>query len=1587
MIVMAIEASMDIESATNRTISGFVVKNAQFIAPIRISESALDAIETEVHLRQIQTADEKRPSWSEVTIFTHHSDHWTECFRTHVQIQYEDSTAKTPDRETEQENEHIRDHVQQMQATCRDGIPAPAFYKFCKEHGLNYGESFQLLEEIAWDREVSSTACISMSRLQPQSHRSPVHPAVLDSIFHMLLAQTSGGLQRSDSPTMVPRQLTKAWISAAPWQQATSSVHLASHAQKDVSTSSSPGIRGVIYCVSDEKTPLCIIENLSMVEISGSMQSQHDQTPDRTLLYNIAWKPKLSFLGARDLQSILQHSYKPFDDTVMEIYCPKITHALRTAAGKVLKKVSESQIRRGPEHLRKFRDALKYQHSLQVQEGRSKDLSNSDLESLLVECETQNPEWFFFPAVARALPELLRGETDSVELMFATRSGEKFYENVFARHMRDGRLQAFLDLATHENPGMKILEVGAGTGGFTSQLMAAFTEFEAKTGSAAFDTYTFTDISASFFDGARGRFSDYLDRMDFRVLDLEKDPEEAGFSSASHDVIFAGSVLHATSNLTRSLATLRKLLKPGGYLVIQEPTAPDNAWVNIGFGSVPGWWLAEEDWRQGSPLVDIEGWDRLLRETGFSGVDVALKDTENEVVHFSSVLLSRATSEPISQEQNGLVNGHADDQKITILLNQDSKAQQELAVELEKSFTVSKMIDFASISQEDLALSSDVVVSLIEVGSPRLVDLSESELQAIQGLIQGVSNMLWISAPVTEDGKAVHDPSFAATTGLLRGLRSEYRDKHIVSLSVESPTPQPLASIISDLLRDCFKKESPSSDIEFVVRDGQVIIGRLAQEKQFDEERLARVQPQLRDEAWKTGPALMLTTEVPGMLETLRWVEDTSRWDDLAPGDVEIEATVWPLSFRDIFIALAKLGNEGLGFECGGIVSRVGAECSGEFQPGDRVVMGVVGSIRSHPRAPKQVVHKIPDGVSLEDVVAAMTPAMTAWKSLVDIARLQSGEKILIHSAAGGTGQMAVEVAKSIGAEIFATVGTEEKRELLKSKFGIPDDHIFYSRNTSFAQGIQRVTKGYGVDVVLNSIAGDGLTASWECIAPYGRFIEIGKADIRANSSLSMGHFAKNASFAAVDLYHITLTNQRMTSQLMGKVIELISEGTIRAPQPLHAYSLSDTENAFRYMQSGKNTGRILLIKGDGDIVSKRIVHKSTWAFDPDSSYVVAGGLGGLGRCILQWMADKGAKHLIVLSRSGASSKAASDVVETLRSRGVSITTPPCDVSSREKLQAVLEECAVTMPPIKGCINAAMALQDAIFENMTHAQWKTTIQSKVLSSWNLHELLPRDMNFFILLSSLAGIYGTMAQSNYCSGCTYQDALARMRHNQGLGVSVSLDLGWMADVGIISERVEYQRNREATSDMAPVQGADLLAVLDHYCDPALPTSQSVQVEEQCQLLLGALTPLDFDLKAGEEAPSSLQRPLFQGFKVMQERAQRVSTLTGGEAAQKEALTPAMKFHSASSNKDRCEIVVDALKGRIARSLGVEQDDVVAEKTLSDYGVDSLMAVELRNWIRNDFGSAVTVFDIMGGASITAVGELVAAKADAAEAEAA
>ena len=477
---------------------------------------------------------------------------------------------------------------------------------------------------------------------------------------------------------------------------------------------------------------------------------------------------------------------------------------------------------------------------------------------------------------------------------------------------------------------------------------------------------------------------------------------------------------------------------------------------------------------------------------------------------------------------------------------------------------------------------------LPEVEKPFIRDMDYQRYKDLQKVLSSAQGLLW----VTKGGGHTQTwPDLAMVNGLARVLRSENSQLKFVTMALEDADTFTAShtELVAKVLRSTISESLDDCEPEYVEHNGILNINRLVDANDINMDIYSKMSPKKYGvQEFGQGPPLKLTIATPGLLDSLQFVEDTDPTKPLAANEIEFEVKAVGVNFMDCLTVLGRVKKSTLGGEAAGIVTRVGSKCDGGLLPGDRVCGGMLGCFRTYSRCDARLVTRIPQELSFVEAAALPVTYVTAWHSLTELARLEKGESILIHSASGGTGQSAIQVAQYLGAEIYVTVGSDEKKRLLVDLYHIPEDHIFYSRNASFAQGVMRMTHGRGVDVILNSLSGDLLVATWECMAPFGRFVEIGKKDIDSRARLPMFPFSKNVSFAAIDAAAMSEERPALFRKSLLAVMDLVATKKLRAVQPLHIYPVSEVEAAFRYMQGGKNTGKTVvdLCKSENVLVS-----------------------------------------------------------------------------------------------------------------------------------------------------------------------------------------------------------------------------------------------------------------------------------------------------------------------------------------------------------------------------------------------------------------
>ncbi|APE33579.1 hypothetical protein BOX37_05895 [Nocardia mangyaensis] len=676
----------------------------------------------------------------------------------------------------------------------------------------------------------------------------------------------------------------------------------------------------------------------------------------------------------------------------------------------------------------------------------------------------------------------------------------------------------------------------------------------------------------------------------------------------------------------------------------------------------------------------------------------------------------------------------------------------------------------------------------------------------------------------------------------------------------------------------------------------------------------------------RQGEGFAVAQDKPGLLDDLelRGLERRKP----RPGEVEIEVLAAGLNFHDVAVAVGVIPPEGdtriqLGGECVGTVSAVGQGVTG-VSPGDVVAALASPAFGAFVTTSAELVTPVPE--SLDPVAAASVPIayVTAYHALCELARLRKGERVLIHAATGGVGLAAVALAQRVGAEIHATAGSPAKRDYLRS-LGI--EHVMDSRSLDFAEQIRVSTGGAGVDVVLNSLSGAAIRSSLAVLAPYGRFIEIGKRDVVEKRSIDLWQLRRNIAHFTVDIAAMAVERPAAVGAMLREVLRLAGTGEL-TPLPVTTFRISQAEDAFRFMAKAGQIGKVVITAESApDILADRL-HLSG-----DAKYLVTGGLGGLGLAVAELLIRRGARHLVLAGRSAPSTHAEA-AIAGFRASGVRVTTSTTDVGRRDDVTALVARIDADGPPLRGIVHAAGTLADAIIDRQDADSLAAVLRPKVNGAWHLHTATHHHtLDFMVYFSSAAGVLGSPGQSNYAAANAFLDELAAYRRGRGLP-GTSIAWGPWREVGLAAtgQRAAHVGGL-GLGTIAPVDG---LAALDR-----------IMVADPVHALV---LPIDGALPSGLAA-----LPRFTDLLV----AEVDSGSSSDVLDRLRAVAPA----------DRGAVLSGYVTEVIARRLGADVESFDRDRPLRYLGLDSIGAMELRTRIERDLPVTVPVVKLLAGPSVT------------------
>jgi mycoketide-CoA synthase len=776
-------------------------------------------------------------------------------------------------------------------------------------------------------------------------------------------------------------------------------------------------------------------------------------------------------------------------------------------------------------------------------------------------------------------------------------------------------------------------------------------------------------------------------------------------------------------------------------------------------------------------------------------------------------------------------------------------------------------------------------------------------VQALNGEQAERPPRIWLvsrSAVAIKGEESIVEPTQAPVWGLGQVISLEHPEYRCTKVDLQGDE----TTIATSVAQLCDELGTSADEDRVTFSSGRRFVARL--------QPLDR-RPSPTRSSTSASPFVALHTDSSGILEQLRWRPGQRRAPET--GEVEIEVDCAGLNFRDVLIALKMVQGRGerLGGECAGRVVSVGRGVT-RFQEGDEVIAFALGGLASYVTVSANLVIHKPSGISLEESATLPVVFLTALYAFRRVRALHSGQKVLIHAAAGGVGYAAVQLAKLAGAEIFGTAGSFEKRALLKS-WGVK--HTFDSRSLSFADEIRAVVGESGIDVVLNSLGREFASRSLKLLRPGGAFVELGKRDLLDPREVERTY---RVSYTAFDLADVSEQDQPLIRSLFEELKRLVESEAVTSP-PMRMFPAREVVTAFRQMAKGHHVGKIVIRLKE----TKPRPH-SRGTFASEGAWVVTGGLGGLGLGLARWLVHRGVNRLVLIGRH-TPHEAAHARIEELRSAGASIEVHQADVADRARLDQVLDEARKRLGPLRGVVHAAGVLDDGAIAQMDWPRARAVLCPKLDGAWNLHQSTLGDtLKAFVLFSSGASILGSPGQGNYAAANAFLDALAHYRHAQGLP-AISINWGAWSDAGMSANLVASHRERLTARGLLPIaleEGFSVLGELLHRDTAQIVAVPAVWSQYIRQLPLGAGASILRNL----DAP----RPEFDS-----KRSDDGNSEDNWVA----------KWAALPSGQ-RLNRIRQLVEAHASRALGVPTGKSIdSQRALHEMGLDSLMSVELRN----------------------------------------
>ena len=1131
------------------------------------------------------------------------------------------------------------------------------------------------------------------------------------------------------------------------------------------------------------------------------------------------------------------------------------------------------------------------------------------------------------------LRDVLTGEVSGLDVLFpeddATHHLQNFYFSAPTCRIYNRALchsvALLLNSWTLARP-CRILEVGAGSGALLTYLMPVLDIHSVD--------YTFTDISSLFVRRATTQFGQ-LDHVQFKRFDLNADPQQQGFDPGTYDIVLAGDALHLAVYPKKALKNLAELLQPNGYLGFIELTHEPN-WARLVFGVLRDWWPKDTANRSSlSPCLTRPKWRHLIEQSGCELIaELTDRTADTDGVH--TVFLSRKfepkANSPspakktackrlvLSDRSEFAVQlfDHFQDKSVVAITAgiKYSADERAFVIDPEKPQHFVQFIE--SLRQQD-AIPEEIVFlwNFVRPESTELdieARLQSSSVLSLARLIQAFDHhglmpnrFTLVTSNVYKIANPTRLPNFldAGLWGFGKTLRNEFPGLKLRLIDIDHLENFAAMELYQFLQTDdhfddiCLRMAKPYLPVDVPV----------------DPVRLQVKPPQFS----------VLTLRQRGNLDSLGYTVQTL--PALGATEVVIEVAASALNFRDVMVALDALPDaaihsgymrQSLGIECTGTIIQVGCDVQ-SLAPGDRVVALAKHSLASHTIADQQFVQTIAKDQRMVAFAALPVAYVTALICLQETIQLQASDRVLIHCGSGGVGLALIHLAKKCDCTVYATAGAPDKVNLL-NRFGI--DRVATSRSSAFVEDILKWTDGEGVDVIVNMLAGDLAAANKEILTSRGTMIELGKYEDRTKIHAEIQSTNPDADIVTVDIDSLWLNDPDLISKLFRASIKRVTGGDL-PPLVYQEFPAANAPEAFRHMASAAHIGKIVL-SSDGPLTHGRLQQQST--IQSCGTYVVAGGTRGFGLATAKWVAQQGAKHVVVIGRNRQAAASLTDFCQEALTLGCEIHVLAADICDRQAFHLALTAVLENLPPLRGVFHCAMNIKDSTIINLNDEGFNQSTRAKVIGAWNLHQATKHlSLDFFALYSSVTAVLGPPGQAAYTAANAILDAFAN--DLQQLGVpAIAINWGAVCDVGHVADHPDISTAVGEQFGIAALPAKQMLMALNGLIGCA-NISQVV--------IAGKSEPLDH---AGISSNATDQHHLNQAPK------------------------------SDNQVKPNINGTLDSVLSCVSRVLDIPTHAIDVEDPIVNLGIDSLLAVELSHLLRADCGIEISAASILDSITI-------------------